>query len=243
MCPPEIVSNDTVERPRQLPPPQESESMEQRKARFVVAEYEPQQRVDLERRRVSQRLGQQIGAEPPLSQRLVNVDAQFCSLGVCRAPVKRGKAEPGCDATRVLDDPKGPVIRRVFLEPVHTALDRNGLGIGRHDPRRNRGVVDFHDLWKVASSCRPMDRWLSHAQRRNSVLASQGRAVHGPRAPKASSSLMTFARSLTSTGTHAGNGTSLFTWRPETVCTCCTCATRFFGNRLATRTSAGQSRR
>src|SRR5438309_5536642 len=110
MRPPEIVSDDTVERPRQLPqlpsvryaspdddeiafdsvqggnlrqlpPPQESESPEQGKARFVVAEYEPQQRVDLERRRVSQRLGQQIGAEPPLSQRLVNVDAQFCSLG------------------------------------------------------------------------------------------------------------------------------------------------------------------
>ena len=74
---------------RQLPPPQESESLEQRKARFVVAEYEPQQRVDPERRRVSQRLGQQIGAEPPLSERLVNVDAQLRGLGVCRAPVER----------------------------------------------------------------------------------------------------------------------------------------------------------
>src|SRR5207253_459196 len=52
-----------------------------------------------------------------------------------------------------------------------------------------------------------------------------GRAVHGPRAPKASSSLMTFARSLTSCGTHFGNGTSLFTWRPEAVCSCRTCVT------------------
>src|SRR6266705_2946206 len=74
---------------RQLPPPQESESLEQGKARFVVAEDEPQQRVDRERWRVSQRLGQEIGAEPPLSERLVNVDAQFCGPGVCRAPVKR----------------------------------------------------------------------------------------------------------------------------------------------------------
>src|SRR2546427_5468038 len=116
-----IVLDDTVERPRQLPqlplgvpyasadddeiafdsvqcsnlrqlsPPQESESLEQRKARFVVAEYEPQQGVDLERRRASQRLCQQIGAEPPLSERLVNVDAQFCGPGVCRAPVKRSE--------------------------------------------------------------------------------------------------------------------------------------------------------
>src|SRR5947199_676522 len=128
MRPPEIVSDDTVERPRQLPhlpgvryassdndeiafdsvqggnlrqlsPPQESESLEQRKARFVVAEYEPQQRVDLERRRVSQRLGQQIGAEPPLSERLVNVEAHFCGPGVRRAPVKRREAEPGHDPT------------------------------------------------------------------------------------------------------------------------------------------------
>src|SRR5205807_7479672 len=93
---------------RQLPPPLESEPPEQREARLVVAEYEAQQRVDPERRRVRQRLGQQIGGKAALSERLVNIDAQLRGLGVCGAPVERRKAEPGRDATRVLDHPKRP---------------------------------------------------------------------------------------------------------------------------------------
>src|SRR5438552_13915722 len=78
------------------------------------------------------------------------------------------------------------------------------------------------------------------AVRFNALL--RGKA-HGPRASRASFSVILFACSTTRGGTHLGKGSSRVMCRPEDVCSSCTWAICAEGNRFATRTNAGQSRR
>jgi hypothetical protein len=63
------------------------------------------------------------------------------------------------------------------------------------------------------------------------------------RRASASSTVSSAAAARSSAGIHSGKGTSIVRWAPDRVCTSSTAARRSRGNRSATRTRAGQTRR
>ena len=68
-------------------------------------------------------------------------------------------------------------------------------------------------------------------------------AQAGRKHPDASSMVSRAAAEMSSAGTHSGNGTAIARWAPDAVWTSSTAASRSAGNRSASRTTAGHTRR
>src|SRR5229473_8122884 len=108
-------------------PALKTEFLEQHQAGQVVAEDEPQQRIELERGCVSQCFSEEVRAEALLSVRLVNVDADLRGLVISWAPVERRETQPSRNVPVQLGHPQGTKIRRMLVEPANPAFHGHRL--------------------------------------------------------------------------------------------------------------------